>query len=177
MKTLKMMLFCFVNFFAFAQSQAQSIPFANGQTVRIYCLGHVEGSRYLNGVPTTGELNLTNNPALLSTQWIIRYAPNGLIYLQCAAGTSTEADYLDGATHLGNVRLVKTGERDHFTGTLWHLMPYRALDGTIAYYIRCQGHLDGTRFLDGNTGENKVSLTNLLGFPVTGSSWRITKVQ
>lgn len=175
MKTLKMVLLFLTSLWALPQSQAQTIPFADGQIVRIYCLGHLDGVRYLNGATTTGEVNLQSDATLSGVNWKVEYAPNGLVYLRCM-GDLDGSRYLHGYTTTGGVNMA-VNVAYPATGTLWHLMPYRTLKGGTAYYLRCQGHLDGTRFLNGDTTTGGINLSNELGFPTTGTSWRITKVQ
>lgn len=168
---MKKLLFV-LTVFLLLKNIALSQTFANGDIVHIYCLGHIDGPRYLNGSTSDGVVNMSTSTEYPTTgvKWKIERTQEGFINLRCM-GHIDGVRYLNGNTIEGVVNM--SNELVYpTTGTRWTLV--RKKDGN--YHIKCEGHIDGIRYLNGNTVTGEVNLSNELVFPTTGTSWRISKI-
>lgn len=194
---------------------SNSAVFGVGDTIQIYCLGHIEGRRYLNGNTINTKVNLSSSSNFPTTgvSWKIEAASNGFFYLRCL-GHIEGVRYLDGNTANGGIQLVSDKSLPHISRVdtvTWQdpprmtmdsngnmvlipgqvhteprtIYPNRNMTGTLwrfiqvnngNYHIRCEGHIEGVRYLDGDTVNGMVSLTKKLDFPNTGTLWKIVKM-
>lgn len=163
---MKNVLFALILFLCF-----KSVAQENGDIVHIYCLGHIDGPRYLNGNTTNGTVNLSSATEYPTTgvQWRVERTREGFINLRCM-GHIDGIRFLNGNTTNGEVNMSNQVAFPT-TGTRWTLV--RKSDGN--YHIKCEGHIEGVRYLNGNTVKGTVNLSNELTYPTTGTSWRISR--
>ncbi|GJD22204.1 hypothetical protein RIVM261_071600 [Rivularia sp. IAM M-261] len=143
--------------------------------VSIYCLGHLGGSRFLDGRTREGTVGLApSTEGFTGTIWemneLSSTGSTTEVTLQCLGHLGGDR-FLDGRTREGTVGLAPT-TRETFTGTRWKM---DKLSSTEKVTLMCLGHIDGNRFLNGNTLDGSVDLAkNTEG--VSGTKWQITLI-
>ncbi len=145
-----------------------------GYDVAFKCLGHLDGPRFLDGHTHDGVVGLAPKLArpFTGTKWHVFSGGNGSIALKCL-GELAGNRWLDGRTHDGSVGLAPTSQRP-FTGTRWQVVALDASDPNIVG-LKCLGHIEGPRWLDGRTHNGSVGLAKTTEPPFTGTKWQVSR--
>ncbi|GEM_PF-1088128 len=137
----------------------------------IYCLGHIEGPRWLDGRTHDGTVGLA--PSIVGgytgTRWEINEIEPG-VYTIYSLGHIEGPRWLDGRTHEGTVGLAPT-TTGGYTGTRWKITEIEP----NVYTIYCLGHIEGPRWLDGRTHDGSAGLAPTTTGGYTGTRWRFFK--
>lgn len=137
------------------------------------CLGHRRGPRYLDGRTKEGTVGLA--PELSKyysgTKWSVVKVREGVVALKCLGLLEGPARWLDGRTHEGKVGLAPNTRRP-YTGTTWQVIPADENVPTFVW-LKCLGHVDGPRYLDGRTHDGTVWLAPGTNAPYTGTKWEV----
>ncbi|MEP0872809.1 CHAT domain-containing protein [Trichocoleus desertorum AS-A10] len=141
----------------------------NGNVISLECLGHLPGSKILDGRAGNVPVALT---ALIDgqstgTKWKVHVINDGVIALE-NQGKIPGSTWLNGLTYAKAVNLAPNTKHPH-TGTKWKI--HIISDGVIA--LENQGHVPGSTWLDGETGEGKVKLVSYPNPGFTGTRWRV----
>jgi hypothetical protein len=139
-----------------------------GQTHYLKSLGHVRGSRFLDGRTHNGTVALV--PALVKpfsgTKWEVVSLGAGVVGLRCQ-GDLKGPRWLDGRTHDGTVGLAPNTKAP-FTGTRWQIIEVNG-----GFTLKCLGTSEGPRWLDGRSHDGTVALAKVTTPPFTGTKWEI----
>jgi len=166
------------------RSQAEAVmpvsigSLQNGAEVNLFCLGHIDGPRWLDGRTHNGSVGLApgRGGPFTGTRWRVERPNPGdrtLITLFCL-GHLDGPRWLDGRTHDGSVGLAPdTG--GPFVGTRWRIgNPDGEQDASIVNILCVAGSPDGLRWLDGRTHDGSVGLAPDRGNPFTGTRWQLS---
>jgi uncharacterized caspase-like protein len=138
--------------------------------VRLECLGHMKGPKWLAADPRSGMVKLTARPGgpASGAMWKIHRQGDDVIGLECLRRARNGARWLDGRTRNGEVGLAPHfGGK--FTGAMWRVK--KISPGVVA--LHCQGDQPGPKWLDGRTQTADVGLAPSTGGKYTGTRWRI----
>ena len=158
-------------FLAVGEARAAT-AFVDGRMYALECLGHIPGrGKWLDGRTADGTVGLAPEVSrkFTGTKWKAHNRGN-LVMLECQ-GNVPGPRWLDGQTMKGIVTLAPTPATPsgQFSGTLWQPI---AVSVEEAIQLKCQGNVDGKRFLDGVTERGTVVLQqDPKG--LSGTSWRI----
>jgi predicted nucleic acid-binding Zn ribbon protein len=161
--------------------------------ISLKCLGHIDGSRWLDGRTANGTVGLapTTRGGYTGTRWEVSVVGNNQISLKCM-GHIDGPRWLDGRTANGTVGLAPT-TKGGYTGTRWKVIrvkdQYNQYQPKLRYklpqkvflfqngdqvYLKCMGHIDGPRWLDGRTANGTVGLAPTTKGGYTGTRWEVS---
>ncbi|MDQ3684729.1 MAG: hypothetical protein M3430_03900 [Acidobacteriota bacterium] len=145
----------------------------HGNSVAFRSLGHLRGPRYLDGRTHDGTVGLAPelSKKYSGTKWSVVRAGEGIIALKCLGLLEGPGRWLDGRTHDGTVGLAPHA-RKPFTGTIWEVVGADESNPNIVR-LKCRGHAEGPRWLDGRTHDGTVWLAPKTDPPFTGTKWEV----
>lgn len=159
----------------FTPAQAQQ---TEGSLVAIYTHGSSGSSGvkwYLNGLTTSGKVNLTTvfGGGNTGTRWrpFYEWVNGRYLYRYRCEGHLAGARWLNGLTGAGQVNLVSSYGGGN-TGTRWGTQKAYRYNGEEVFQVICQGHLPGSKYLNGKTGTKEVDLSPSAGGVFTGALWK-----
>ncbi len=143
----------------------------NGNVISLECLGHLSGSKFLDGRAGNRPVALTAfiDGQSTGTKWRIHVINDGVIALE-NQGKIPGSTWLNGLTYTETVNLAPNTQHPH-TGTKWRI--HIISDGVIA--LENQGHIAGSTWLNGETPKGKVNLVSYPNTSFTGTKWRVIK--
>lgn len=156
-------------------ANAQAI-FKPGAKIYFKCLGHIPGSRYLNGITTIGRVDLVNDYRdYTGAKWEVGRDGSGRYYTFKCLGHIPGNRYLNGITQARyneySVDLTPT-YTGRFTGARWSLI-HTPEASYASYALRCEGAVQtGQEYLNGRTTIGEVDLVNSYT-AFTGTKWEI----
>jgi hypothetical protein len=170
-----------------------NFPFRNGERIYLKNMGHIDGPRWLDGRTANGTVGLapTTRGGYTGTRWEVSVVGNNQISLKCM-GHIDGPRWLDGRTANGTVGLAPT-TKGGYTGTRWKVIrvkdQYNQYQPKLRYklpqkvflfqngdqvYLKCMGHIDGPRWLDGRTANGTVGLAPTTKGGYTGTRWEVS---
>ncbi len=141
----------------------------NGNVISLECLGHLPGSKFLDGRAGDTSVALTafTDGQSTGTKWRVHVINDGVIALE-NQGKIPGSTWLNGLTYAETVNLAPDIKHPN-TGTKWRI--HIIDDGVIA--LENQGHVLGSTWLDGETSKGKVKLVSYPDTGFTGTKWRV----
>jgi hypothetical protein len=126
---------------------------------------------FVAGATSVGGASLISNlftPAQAQTE--------GTLVQIYTRGSTSSNWYLNGLTGARPAEVnLSTSVGGIYTGTRWRLFNER-VNGVNYTGFKCEGQLEGPRWLDGLTREGKVNLAPSYGGNYTGTRWRVLDV-
>jgi hypothetical protein len=149
----------------------------DGDEVNLFCLGDLDGPRWLDGRTHDGTVGLAprTTAPFTGTRWrVVRPDPRAnLFYLYCL-GRLDGPRWLDGRTDGGAVGLAPNTDFP-FTGTRWRMYNPQEEEDLSIVNLYCAGHAEGVRWLDGRTHAGAVGLAPDTDVPYTGTRWQLRR--
>jgi len=154
-------------------SLSREVPLPLSGIVVLKCLG---SNMYLDGRPDNGTVGLAPHAEdYTGTKWEVVNVGRNVISLKCL-GHLDGNRYLDGVTYIellgittdGTVKLSPNNVSWN-NGTKWEVVNV----GRNVISLKCWGHLDGNRWLDGATADGTVGLAPINGGGYTGTRWQV----
>jgi hypothetical protein len=143
--------------------------------VSISCLGHLEDSMSLDGRTEDGTVGLVRSTeGFTGTEWEMHelsFTGNTTVVTLKRLGDVDGSKFLDGRTGEGTVGLAPT-TIEPFTGTRWAMNELSSNGNTTVVTLKCLGHIDGPKFLNGNTEHGSVDLADSTE-GVSGTRWKM----
>jgi hypothetical protein len=158
--------------FKLEPSVVKVYSFTPGDEIFLRCEGTVAGPRWLNGLTTKNNVNLSSSLGGIytGTKWkIFSGTTAGSYYLQTQGHLSGNT-FLQAKPDIKDVCLAVSSGID---GTQWLLSPL----GNGGYTLLSSSSLSGNKYLDGGTNDGTVNLAPTYGGYYSGAIWTIWKDQ